>query len=164
MAGSWDGSEWEVLMDELKQRISELSVQSGHQLSKKAKKEQRSVFREFVATIVDDEPPHEVVSFRGGSITLTSWREIIQLNFIRHCLQGGFQVQLMTNPTLLSLFGGDGSVLRSATAASMSRVEKRLTMSKMSDAAKAADLRMIQQRRSRQNAKNYFLNADGEDV
>jgi hypothetical protein len=163
--GSWDGTEWEVLMDELKQRMLDLSVQSGHQLSKKAKKEQRSVFRDFVATVVEDEAPHEIISLRGGtSITLTSWREIIQLNFIRHCLQGGFQVQLMANPTLMILFGVDENALRNTAASSLSQLEKRLTKSKMSDAAKAADRNMIRQRRSRQNAKNYFLTADGEDV
>ena len=36
-SGSWDGSEWEVLIDEVKQRMSELAVESGHHLSKKAK-------------------------------------------------------------------------------------------------------------------------------
>ena len=85
-------------MDEVKQRISELSVESSHHMSKKAKKEQRQTFREFMATIVDDEPPCEVVAFRGGTLTLNSWKEVVQLNFVRHCLQGGFQIQLVTNP------------------------------------------------------------------
>lgn len=158
--GSWDGSEWEVLMDELKQRMAELAVESGHHMSKKAKKEQRSTFREFMGTVVDDEPPREVVSFRGGSLVLTSWREIIQLNFIRHCLQGGFQAQLMTNPTLLSLFGGDGMVLQDASVKQLSAIEKRLVMSKTSDAAKAADVRLARQRKNRHAAKNQFLNDD----
>jgi len=147
-------------MDELKQRMAELAVESGHHMSKKAKKEQRSTFREFMGTVVDDEPPREVVSFRGGSLVLTSWREIIQLNFIRHCLQGGFQAQLMTNPTLLSLFGGDGMVLQDASVKQLSAIEKRLVMSKTSDAAKAADVRLARQRKNRHAAKNQFLNDD----
>jgi len=36
------------LMDGVKQRVSELSVESGHHMSKKAKKEQRATFREFM--------------------------------------------------------------------------------------------------------------------
>lgn len=64
--GSWDGSEWEVLMDEVKQRIAELSVESGHHMSKKDKKEQRATFRDFMSTIVDDESPEEIVNWRGG--------------------------------------------------------------------------------------------------
>lgn len=161
--GSWDGTEWEALMEELKQRISDLSVQSGHQLSKKAKKEQRSVFRDLAATVIDDEAPHETISFRGGSsITLKSWKEIIQLNFIRNCLQGGFQAQLTSNVTLLNLFGVDGEAVQNTAASSLSQLEKRLILSKMSDAAKSADRTMTRQRRNRHNLKHQFLMADGD--
>jgi len=159
--GSWEGSEKEVLMDEIKQRIAELSVESGHHMSKKNKKEQKASFREFMATIVEDESPAEVVTFRGGQLVLNSWKEIVQLNFIRHCLQGGFQIQLMMNETLHMIFGTDGSVLNAS--GTMSSLEKRLTMSKTSDASKAADQKMRKQRKSRINAQNRFLTADGDD-
>jgi hypothetical protein len=55
MVGSWDGSEWEVTMDEIKQLVSELSVESGKHMSKKLKKDQRVTFQEFKWTIVEDE-------------------------------------------------------------------------------------------------------------
>ena len=45
--GSWNGTEWEVLMDDLKQRISEIAVESSHHMSKQAKKDQRSTFRDY---------------------------------------------------------------------------------------------------------------------
>ena len=162
--GSWDGTEWEVLMDEVKQRIAELAVESGHHMSKKAKKEQRATFREFMNTIVDDEAPEEVVHFRGGNITLTNWKEIIQLNFVRHCLQGGFQIQLLTNSTLQEIFGINAQMLGSSAAANLSQLEKRLLLSKTSEAAKNADMQMTRDRRKRQNIKNHFLTADGEDI
>lgn len=160
--GSWENSDFEVLMDEVKQRIAELSTESGYHLSKKVKKEQRATFREFVTTIVDDEAPEEVVSFRGGNITLNSWEEIIQLNFIRHCLQGGFQIQVMTNATLQAIFGANGSVLNALE--NMSSLEKRLVMSKTSEQAKLADQDMTKKRRVRNNVKNHFLTADGDDL
>lgn len=158
--GSWDGSEWEVLMDEVKQRIAELSVESGHHMSKKDKKEQRATFRDFMSTIVDDENPEEIVNWRGGKVTLNSWQDIIKLNFVRHCLQGGFQIQLMTNETLQAIFGAvfDGSGMP------LNQLEKRMYMSKTSEAAKAADKAMTKQRRTRTNVKNHFLTADGEDI
>lgn len=162
--GSWDGSEWEVLMDEVKQRVAELSVESNHYMSKKSKKEQRATFRDFMATLVDDESPEEVVNFRGGSLKLRSWKEIVQLNFVRHCLQGGFQVQLMTNETLHEIFGADGRMLCDANGNNMSQLEKRLIMSKTSEAAKAADKDMTKKRRTRTNVKNHFLTADGDDI
>ncbi len=160
--GSWDGSEWEVLMDEVKQRVSELSVESGHHMSKKAKKEQRATFREFMATIVDDEAPNEVIAFRGGTLNLNTWREIVQLNFIRHCLQSGFQIQLMTNYTLQLIFGADSKTLNSN--ATLSQLEKRLTLSKTSEASKAADREMLKRRKSKRNKQNHFLTIDGEDI
>lgn len=162
--GSWDGSEWEVLMDEVKQLISELSVESGHHMSKRAKKEQRATFREFMSTIVDDEAPCEVVSFRGGSLELKTWKEIIQLNFIRHCLQGGFQIQLVTNETLHTIFGANAFILNDASGAALSQLEKRLIMSKTSEASKQADQKLNKKRETRTNVKNYFLTVDGEDL
>jgi hypothetical protein len=159
--GSWDGSEWEVLMDEVKQRIAELSVESGYHLSKKAKKQQRATFREFMGTIVDDEAPEEIITFRNGNLTLTNWREIIQLNFVRHCLQGGFQIQLTTNETLQVIFGANGELLNEAGG--MSQLEKRLTMSKTSEASKSADIDMGRKRDKRENVKNDFLVHGGDD-
>lgn len=151
-------------MDEVKQLISQLSVESGHHMSKRAKKEQRATFREFMSTIVDDEPPCEVVTFRGGSLTLQTWKEVVQLNFIRHCLQGGFQIQLVTNTTLHAIFGANGQLLNDVTGASLSQLEKRLIMSKTSEASKAADRKLTQKRRVRTNVKNDFLTADGESI
>lgn len=159
--GSWDGSEWEVLMDEVKQRVAELSVESGHHMSKKTKKEQRAAFRDIMSTIVDDESPEEEVNFRGGKLSLTSWKEIIQLNYVKHCLQGGFQTQIMTNPTLHDIFG---AILSSAGSQGLSQIEKRMYLSKQSEASKAADRAMTKQRRTRNNVKNHFLTADGEDI
>ena len=158
---SWEGTDWEVIMDEISQRVSELAVQSGHHMSKKAKKAQRSTFREFLATIVDDEPPEEAVSMRNeGSLTLTSWREIVQLGFIRASLQSGFQIQLMTNETLQIMFGVEGGV----KANGLSSLEKRLYMSKASEAAKEAHLELTKKRDKRERVRNHFLTVDGDDI
>ena len=158
---SWEGTDWEVIMDEISQRVSELAVQSGHHMSKKAKKAQRATFREYMATLLEDESPEEAVSMRNeGSLTLTSWREIVQLGFIRSSLQSGFQIQLMTNDTLQIMFGVQGGV----KADGLSALEKRLFMSKASDAAKEADLKLTKKRDKRERVKNHFLTVDGDDL
>ena len=109
--GSWEGSEWEDDVDEITQTIYELAHASGHYLSKKAKKEQRYVFRDYLGMLQDNESPEVVVNFRGGTLELNKFADIIALEFVKRCLQGGFQVQLLTNPTLQAIFGCDGSVL-----------------------------------------------------
>ena len=160
--GGWENSEWEETMDYLQQQIVYFSNQSGHSISKKAKKEQRAIFREYMATLVDGESPQQTVSFRGGSLTLTSWGEIVQLNFIRHCLQGGLQTQILTNPTLQAFFCADGNVLNSN--GHLSQLEKRLFLSKTSEASKQAYVDRNKKRRTRNDIKNHFLTADGEDI
>eukprot|EP00934_Nitzschia_sp_Nitz4_P008998 Nitzschia sp. Nitz4//scaffold49_size126201//76414//77685//NITZ4_003648-RA/size126201-processed-gene-0.145-mRNA-1//1//CDS//3329553167//8988//frame0 len=160
--GSWEGSEWEDTMAEIEQVISDLSNQSGHYMSKKAKKEQRANFREYLATIQDNENPEHTVQFRGGSLELGTWKDIVCLNYIRRCLQGGFQIQLLTNPVLQQIFGATGHVLNANGG--MSQLEKRLYMSKTSEAAKLKDMDRTKKRDKRNNVKNHFLTADGEDI
>jgi hypothetical protein len=160
--GGWDGSFWEDVVFEIQQRVAELSNQSGHSISKKAKKELRSTFREYSNTISDNESPKETVLFRGGSLELICWKDIVQLQFIRHCLQGGFQIQILTNPTLQIIFGADGAVLNGP--GTMSQIEKRLFMSKTSEAARLAYVDMTKKRRVRNNVKNHFITTDGEDI
>lgn len=160
--GSWQGSPWEDLMDQVKEYISELSVESCRSLNKKQRKEQKATFRDFVNTIVDDESPEEVLSFRNGTqITLETWREIVQLNFVRHCLQSGLQIQLLTNPRLQIMFGLDGNAIHANGA--LSQVEKRLYMSKGSETAKEAHMDLTRRRDKKENIKNHFLNVDGEE-
>jgi Interferon-related developmental regulator (IFRD) len=159
--GSWEGSEWEGVMAEIEQTISDLSTQSGHHLSKKAKKEQRSYFREYLATLQDNEDPEEVVQFRGGTLEVTSWKDIVVLRFVRRCLQGGFQLQLLTNPALQSIFG---LALQQNHNDGMSQLEKRLHLSKTSEAVKLKDQDRHKKRDKRTNIKNHFLTADGEDM
>ena len=161
--GSWDGSEWEILMDEVKQRMAELAVESGHRMSKKAKRSQRSTFREYMSTVVDDILPETTIVFPGGSLNLGSWKEIKQLDFVRSCLQSGFQQQMAYNETLHDIFGADVSVLLDREGASMNDVEKRLFMSKNSSASKGRDKDLKKDRNNRNKVKDYFLTADGED-
>lgn len=156
--GSWHGSESESLIDEIKFKIEELSVESGKQLSKKVKKYQKQRFREIMATVLNDEPPNEILTLRGGQLSLTNWKEIIQLNFIRHCLQSGFQIQLMTNSTLQLIFEECGVAVTNSS--NISQLEKRLLMSKASSSSKKAYKERSKRRKSRIRAQNLFLNAD----
>ena len=160
--GSWEGSEWEDDIDEITQTIYDLAHASGHYLSKKAKKEQRHVFRDYLGMLQDNEIPERVINFQGGALELTSFGDVVALEFVKRCLQGGFQIQLLTNPTLQAIFGCDGSVLGNSNG--YSQLEKRLLLSKTSEASKLKDLDRHKGRKKRQNVKNHFLTADGDDI
>ncbi len=160
--GSWDGTEFEALIDEVKIRLEELSVESGKRLSKKAKKAQRATFREYLSTISEGESPTVSVSFTGGTLELSTWRERKQLDAVRSAVQGGLMSQLSSNSTLQDMFGCDMSVL--GGDGTMSSFEKRMYRSKNSEKSKAADRDRKKGRDVRANVQNYFLSADGEDI
>ena len=46
-----------MIMDDIEQRIQELSVESGYKLSKKVKRRNERRFVKFLSTVVDNEPP-----------------------------------------------------------------------------------------------------------
>jgi len=163
--GGWEDTPWEETMDYLTQLIVQLSNQSGHYISKKAKKEQRATFREYMVTILENESPERTIALAKSKttiITLSSWKQIIQLNFIRHCLQGGFQIQIMTNPTLQAVFSIPSNAIQNNDH--YSQLEKRLLLSKNSEASKQAYADRNKKRRVRNNIKNHFITTDGEDI
>lgn len=160
--GSWKGSESEEIIEVLAQQLKELSTQSGHQLSKKAKKAQRATFREYLSTVEDGEAPEEVIHLKernGAQVTITSWRLMIQVQWLRHSLQSGFQVQLLTNGTIQAILGAEGLDLQHL-ASNMSSLDKRLILSKTSEGAKAEDRRLTKNRDRRERYKNDFLYND----
>ena len=159
--GSWEHTEYEDIMEEITQSVYQLAHASGHYMSRKAKKEQRQVFRDYLGTLQDNEDPVHVVQFRGGSLELTTWKDVIALEYMRRCLQGGFQVQLMTNPTLQYMLGANGAALTSK-GNGYSQLEKRLLLSKTSEMAKSKDLERNKGRDKRNNIKNHFLTADDD--
>jgi hypothetical protein len=160
--GSWNSnSAEEDLIDEITQAVYELAHASGHYMSKKAKKEQRQIFRDFLGMLQDQDTPAHAISFRGGDLELTTWKDIIAFEYIKRCLQGGLQIQLMTNPTIKEMLGAEGLAAHQET---YSQIEKRLLLSKTSEAAKAKDQHRHKGRDKRNNIKNHFLTADGEDI
>jgi hypothetical protein len=163
--GSWEHTDYEDVMEDITQVVYQLAHASGHYMSKKAKKEQRSVFRDYLTMLQDDESPVHVVQFRGGSLELGTWKDVITLEYMKRCLQGGFQIQLLTNPTVQAMLGANGSALRGGRGGGgYSQLEKRLLLSKTSEAAKAKDVDRHKGRDKRTNIKNHFLTADGEDL
>ena len=162
--GSWENSQVEDIIEEIKIRIDELSNQTGHYLNKHVKKEIRKTFREILATVSDNESPEETLYFNRNNISLTlkTWKEIIQLEFVRHCFQGGFQIQLLTNTTLQVMFGlsSKGMIDPNPASTTYSQLEKRLYLSKTSETSKLADKKLNKDRKKRTNIKNHFLTVD----
>jgi hypothetical protein len=159
----WENSEWEIMVDEIQQAVASYAVQSGHHQSKKDKKAQRATFREYAATLVENEGPDESVALRNqGSVTISSWNHLVPLKTVRATLQGGFLVQLLHNPTLQGWLAVQSGV--GIKADGLSHIEKRLYMSKASEVNKEADRKRTQHRDKRERVKHHFLTVDGDDI
>lgn len=156
--GSWENSAYEDAINEIQQKIASLAVEHTNRMARKTRKTQRATFREFAAMLVDDIPPEEVIHFRHGDLEINSWKDLIVLNHLRAVLQGGFQIQLLTNPTVQRMLEVDASWIESQ----ITDDERRKTSNKNSLAVKIADRDRRGKRDKRENIKNHFLNADDE--
>lgn len=156
--GSWESSAYEDSVSEIQQKVASLAVEHTNRMARKTKKAQRATFREFAAMLVDDAPPEEVIHFRHGDLEIISWKDLIVLNHLRAVLQGGFQIQLLTNPTIQRMLQVDTSWLVNH----ITDDEKRKVSSKNSLAVKNADQNRRGKRDKRENIKNHFLTADDE--
>jgi hypothetical protein len=114
--GTWAGTDHEQIMQDIVHMVYQLAHASGHYMSPTAKKDQRQVFRDYLGTLQDNEDPVHVIQFRGSAtLELTSWKEVIAMDYLRRCFQGGFQIQLMTNPIVQRMLGANGTGLQMVT-------------------------------------------------
>lgn len=87
-------------------QVRDLSSEAGGKGSaKKDLNNQRSSFREILDFLEDGYPPETSVKIGGDSLNVTSWSQLIQLNFLRHFLGGGFVKHMQENEFLHDLFG-----------------------------------------------------------
>eukprot|EP00850_Spirogloea_muscicola_P020290 SM000212S06883 [mRNA] locus=s212:33105:43389:+ [translate_table: standard] len=130
---------------EVLEQMRDLSVEGNKRLSKKTRKEQHGSFRDLVSLIQDGTVTETSVRLKNGdSLTLSTWREIIQLNALRQYLAEGFQKHLQENELLHQIFG---FVPRASKPAGFqSLAEKRMYRSPNSLASKARTRTRKQQR------------------
>ncbi|KAI8550076.1 hypothetical protein RHMOL_Rhmol06G0076000 [Rhododendron molle] len=87
-------------------QVRVLSSEAGGKGSaKKDLNSQRSSFRDILDFLEDGYPPETSIKIGGESLNVTSWSQLIQLNFLRHFLGGGFVKHMQENEFLHDLFG-----------------------------------------------------------
>mmetsp|Transcript_11636 Transcript_11636/g.16214 ORF Transcript_11636/g.16214 Transcript_11636/m.16214 type:complete len:465 (+) Transcript_11636:269-1663(+) len=130
--------------------LGRLQAESSKRVSKRDRKEQRSVVRDVRAFLEDGETPEETISFQGGSITVTSWERFCQVNALRAACRGGFQNQLQTNAVVQEILAED-------YAAAHSAVDKKAYYAKSSSMNKERTQHRRGARQRRQAAQQAFL-------
>ncbi|KAH9329643.1 hypothetical protein KI387_001751, partial [Taxus chinensis] len=137
-----------VLEMSILKQMKALSIEaSGKGSSKKDLNSQRSSFRDFLASIEDGMKPEATVKLQNGDVVnVSTWIQIIQTNFLRHFLGGGFQKHMQANSLLHEVFNFTPNQEKQQA---LSAKEKRLYMSPNSAVSKAR----TQQRNKRRTAK-----------
>ncbi|KAL6983004.1 hypothetical protein U1Q18_016398 [Sarracenia purpurea var. burkii] len=87
-------------------QVRNLSVEAGGKGSnKKDLNSQRNSFRDILDFLEAGYPPETSVKIGGESLNTTSWSQLIQLNFLKHFLGGGFVKHMQENEFLHDVFG-----------------------------------------------------------
>ncbi|OIS96135.1 PREDICTED: interferon-related developmental regulator 1-like [Nicotiana attenuata] len=120
-------------------QMRSLSVEAGGKGSaKKDLNSQRNTFRDILEFLEDGYTPESSRKIGGELLTTSTWRQLIQLNFLKHFLGGGFVKHMQENEFLHDVFGFTPKrKLLSGVEHRVSGTEKRLYKSPNSVADKA---------------------------
>jgi len=122
-------------IDSAMDRMRDLTGPKGQvkKRSKKARAAMRSTFREVCSFVEDGIVAEAKVKLKGTVLVVNDLPGIVQLNFVRKVLAGGFQTHLHDNELLHQIFQycpGNGAVPK------LTKSEKRMFRSPQSDATK----------------------------
>lgn len=109
--GSNDGSREEYihlqgLKGKILNQVRNLSVEAGGKGSaKKDLTSQRNLFKDILEFLEDGYCPETSTKIGGESLKTSNWSQLIQLNFLKHFLGGGFVKHIQENEFLHVVFG-----------------------------------------------------------
>lgn len=145
-------------------QVRSLSVEAGGKGSaKKDLNSQRNTFREILEFLEEGYPPESSMKVGGDSLTTSTWLQLIQLNFLKHFLGGGFVKHMQENEFLHDVFGFTPKKKLLSVEHRISGTEKRLYKSPNSVANKARTQFRNKQRMLSQD-KNVGYYTAGDEV
>ncbi|KAK2985618.1 hypothetical protein RJ640_006881 [Escallonia rubra] len=145
-------------------QVRDLSVEAGGKGSaKKDLNSQRNTFRDILDFLEDGYGPETTTKIGGESLITTTWCELIQLNFLKHFLGGGFIKHMQENELLHDVFGFKPKIKSpKGTERRITAAEKRFYKSPNSVYNKARTQLLNKQRMFSQdrNAGHYSIAAE----
>lgn len=145
-------------------QVRSLSVEAGGKGSaKKDLNSQRNTFRDILGFLEEGYTPESSMKIGGDSLTTSTWRQLIQLNFLKHFLGGGFVKHMQENEFLHDVFGfTPKKKLLAGVEHRISGTEKRLYKSPNSVANKARTQFRNKQRMLSQDKNVGYYTAGNE--
>ncbi|KAG2320754.1 hypothetical protein Bca4012_056210 [Brassica carinata] len=133
------------LKSKVTNQVRDLAAEAGGKGSaKKDLNTQRSLFKDLVEFLEDGVAPETSTKIGGDSLQTSSWYQMIQLNFLKHFLGGGFIKHMQENEFLHDVFSFTPKKISGHST--MSSEEKRLFKSPNSALNKARTLFLNKQR------------------
>ncbi|KAK1391563.1 Interferon-related developmental regulator 1 [Heracleum sosnowskyi] len=149
-------------------QVRSLSVEAGGKGSaKKGLNSQRNTFHNILEYLENGNSPETLMKIGGESVNTTTWSQLIQLNFLKHFLAGGFVKQMQDNEVLHDIFGfSPKRKLFYGTEKRLSGTEKRMYMSPNSVLNKSRTRFLNKQRMLSQdrNAGHFAAAGMADDV
>uniref|UniRef100_A0A6M2F5C7 Interferon-related developmental regulator N-terminal domain-containing protein n=1 Tax=Populus davidiana TaxID=266767 RepID=A0A6M2F5C7_9ROSI len=94
------------LKSKILNQVRSLSAEAGGKGStKKDLNSQRNLFKDVLEFLEDGFTPEISMKICGDSLQTSTWSELIQLNFLKHFLGGGFVKHMQDNEFLHDVFG-----------------------------------------------------------
>ncbi|XP_062165157.1 uncharacterized protein LOC133871756 [Alnus glutinosa] len=159
---------WEGLKGKIINQVRNLSAEAGGKGSaKKDLNSQRNFFRDMLEFLEYGYCPETSMKIGGESLQTSSWSQLIQLNFLKHFLGGGFVKHMQENEFLQDFFGfkpKKKNLLEDEHR--ISSVEKRMFKSPNSALNKARTQLLNKQRMLSEgrNVGHYAVNVGDEEV
>ncbi|KAL4643921.1 hypothetical protein ACB092_02G126000 [Castanea dentata] len=148
-------------------KVRDLSAEAGGKGSaKKDLNSQRNLFRDILDFFEDGYSPENTVKIGGESLNTSSWYQMIQLNFLKRFLGGGFIKHMQENEFLQDVFGFTPKKKHLLDDEyRISSTDKRMYKSPNSVVSKARTQLLNKQRMLSEgrNAGHYAANAGDED-
>lgn len=154
------------LEEKIINQIHDLSAEAGGRGSaKKDLNNQRNLFRDISDFIEDGSCPEISLKIGGDTLSTSSWYQLIQLNFLKHFLGGGFVMHMQGNEFLHGVFGF-APKKRQARSCGVSSIEKRWYKSPNSALHKARTRSLNKQRILSQdtNAGQFAIGLGSEEA
>ncbi|CAI9282017.1 unnamed protein product [Lactuca saligna] len=139
-------------------QVKNLSAEAaGKGSAKKDLNSQRNTFRDILEFLEDGYAPETSVKIGGESLTTTTWSQLIQLNFLKRFLGGGFVKHMQENEFLHEVFDFTPKKKILSSTDRVSGIDKRMYRSPNSIVNKARTQFLNKQRMMSQdrNAGHY---------
>ncbi|KAL8230965.1 hypothetical protein R6Q57_000743 [Mikania cordata] len=146
-------------------QVRDLSAEAGGKGSaKKDLNNQRNTFRDILEFLEYDYAPETSMKIGGESLTITTWAQLIQLNFIKKFLSGGFVKHMQENGFLHEVFNFTPKKKLMSSTDRVSGTDKRMYKSPNSILNKARTQFLNKQRMMSQDRNaGHYASEFGED-